>query len=64
MWYVDDTCCIIRKDDVDGLLHHLNNMCPITKFTMGVEEGGSLPFLHVKVTWKEHGKLDITVYHK
>ena len=24
--YVDDTCCILRKGDVDGLLHHLNNM--------------------------------------
>ena len=42
---MDDTCCILRKGDVDGLLHHLNNICPTIKLTMEVEEGGSLPFL-------------------
>ena len=62
--YVDDTCCILKKGDVDGLLHHLNNICPTMKFTMGVEEGESLPFLDTRVTRKEDGKLDITVYCK
>ena len=60
--YVDDTCCILRKGDVDGLLHHLNSIHP-TIFTMEVEEGGggspSFP-----ITRKEDGKLDITVYRK
>ena len=27
-WYVDDTCCILRKGDVEGLLHHLNSIHP------------------------------------
>ena len=56
--YVDDTCCILRKGDVDGLLHHLNGIHPPIKFTMEVEEGGSLPFLDARVTRKED---DITV---
>ena len=58
---MDDTCCILRKGDVDGLLHHLNNIRPTMKFTMEVEEGGSLPFLDTRVTREEDGKLDITV---
>ena len=62
--YVDDTCCILRKGDVEGLLHHLNSIRPTIRFTMEVEEGGSLPFLDTKLTRKEDGKLDITVYRK
>ena len=42
----------------------LNSIRPTIKFTMEVEEGGSLPFLDTRVTRKEDGKLDITVYHK
>ena len=53
--YVDDKCYILRKGDVDGLLHHLH---PTIKFTMELEEGMSLPFLDTKVTTrKEDGKL-------
>ena len=61
---VDDMCGILRKGDVDGLQHHLDSICPTIKFTMEVEEGGSLPFLDMRVTRKEDGKLDITVYRK
>ena len=56
--YVDDTCCILRKGDMDRFLHHLNSICPTIKFTME-EEGGSLPFLDMRVTRKEDGKLEI-----
>ena len=31
--YVDDTCCILRKGDVDGL----NSIRPTIKFTMELE---------------------------
>ena len=58
----DDTCCILKKSDVDVLPHHLNNICPTINFTKEVEEGGSLPFLDTRVTRKEDGKLDITLY--
>ena len=44
---MDDMCCILRKGDVDGLLHSLH---PIIKFIMEMEEGGSLPFLDAKIT--------------
>ena len=40
--YVDDKCYILRKDNMDGLLHHLH---PTIKFTMELEKGVSLPFL-------------------
>ena len=39
--YVDDTCCILRTCDVDGLLNHLNSIRPTIKFTMELEEDGS-----------------------
>ena len=55
--YVDDTCCILMKSDVDGLLHHLNSIGPTIKFTMEVEDD-------TRVTRKEDGTLDITVYCK
>ena len=62
--YVDDTCCILRKGDVDGLLNHLNSTRPTIKFIMELEEEGSLPFLDTRVTRLANGKLDITVYRK
>lgn len=62
--YVDDTCCILRTSDVDGLLDHLNNIRPTIKFTMELEGAGSLPFLDTKVTRVANGKLDITVFRK
>ena len=63
-WYVDDTCCILRKVDVDGLLHHLNSIRSTIKFIMEMEEGGSLPFLDTRIMRKADGKLHITVYCK
>ena len=51
--YVDDACCIMKKDAVDGLLHHLNGVRPTIKFTMELEKDGSLPFLDANLTRKE-----------
>ena len=59
---MDDTCCILRKGDIDGLLTHLNSILPTIKFTMEVEEGGSLAFLDARLQRREDGRLDITVY--
>ena len=44
--------------------NHLNSIHPSIKFTMELEEGGSIPFLDTRVTRKVEGKLDITVYRK
>ena len=56
-WYMDDTCCIPKKGDADRLLHLLNSIRLTIKFTMEVGLSPS------RVTRKEDGKLDITVYH-
>ena len=61
---MNDTCCILRKGHVDGLLNHLNSIRPTIKFTMELEEEESLPFLDTRVTRLANGKLDITVYRK
>ena len=55
---------MLRTNDVDELLSHLNSIRPTIKFTMELEEGGSLPFLDTRVTRVANGKLDITVYRK
>ena len=56
---MDDTCCILKTSDADGLLDHLNGIRPTIKFTMELEKEGSLPFLDTKVTRLADGKLDI-----
>ena len=53
----------MKKGDVDGFLNHLNSICPSIKFTMELEEDGSIPFLDTRVTRKVEGNCDITVYH-
>ena len=50
--------------DVDGILNYLNSLRPTIKFTMELEEGGSLPFLDTRLSRLTNGKLDITVYCK
>ena len=59
--YVDDAFSVMKKGHVDGLLNHLNIIRPSIKFTMELEEDGSIPFLDTRVTRKVEGKLDITV---
>ena len=49
---------------MDGLLNHLYSIRPTIKFTMELEEEGSLPFLDTRVTRLANGELDITVYRK
>ena len=51
--YVDDTCCIMEKDEVEPLLNHLNSVRTTIKFTMELERDGSLPFLDTKLTRRE-----------
>lgn len=62
--YVDDTFCILNKNDVDTFLKHLNSVHPKINFTMEVEENNSLAFLDVKVIRKPDGTIGHTVYRK
>ena len=62
--YVDDTCCIMKRDAVEALLHHLNEVRPTIKFTMEREKDGSLPFLDTNLTRREDGTLNVTVFRK
>ena len=61
---MDDTCCIPKTGDVDWLLSHLYSLRPTIKFTIELEEEGSLPFLDTRVTRLTNRKLDITVYRE
>ena len=48
----------------EPLLDHLNGVCPTIKFTMELKRDGSLPFLDTKLTRREGGALDVTVFRK
>ena len=54
----------MRKDEVEPLLYHLNDVRPTIKFTMELEKDDMLPFLDTKLTQTEDGALDIAVYRK
>ena len=62
--YVDDTCCIVKKGTVEGLLSHLNSVRPSIRFTVEEEREGSLPFLDTLLQRRDDGSLDVTVYRK
>ena len=58
--YVDDVVCITKKDQVDILFNHVNNMDDHIKFTMNNE--GSVPFLDIKYTQNPNHTMHTTAY--
>ena len=62
--YIDDTCCIMKKGTVEGLLDHLTSVRPSIRLTVEVEKDGGLPFLNTRLQRREDGGLDVTVYRK
>ena len=48
--YVDDTFCIMKRDEVDVFFQHLNSIRPSIQFTVELEDRGTLPFLDCKLT--------------
>ena len=49
--FVDDTFTIIKKNNRDSFLQHLNSIHPNIKFTCKeVREDGSMPFLDILIT--------------
>ena len=61
--YVDDTFRILTKDSTEELLHHLNGVRSIIKFTLEEEEDGKIPFLDTLLR-REDGRLDVSVCRK
>ena len=53
--YVDDTCCIVKKDATEGLLDHLNSVRPSIQLTVEVEKDGMLLFLDTLLRRREDG---------
>ena len=48
--YVDDTFCVMEKRHTQAFLDHLNSVRSTIKFTMELENDGSLPFLDTLLT--------------
>ena len=69
--YVDDTCCILKKDHTNDFHTHLNSICSHIQFTIEKEHKFSLPFLDVLVKRNSrngsittHSLLSTTIYRK
>jgi hypothetical protein len=63
--YVDDTFVIVKdKDCVEELKLFLNEQHKNIKFTVEVENNGSIPFLDTRVKRRHDLKLSTTLYHK
>ena len=67
MWrrYVDDTCTIIKEENRNIFLQHLNSIHPNIKFTCEeMKEDGSMPFLDILIIPIEHVSLKTSVFRK
>ena len=63
--FVDDTFTIIKKNNRDSFLQHLNSLHPNIKFTCEeVREDGSMSFLDILITPEEDGSLKTSVFRK
>ena len=63
--YVDDTCTIIKEENRNIFLQHLNSIHPNIKFTCEeMKEDGSMPFLDILIIPTEHGSLKTSVFRK
>ena len=62
---VDDTFTIIKKNNKDSFLEHLNSINPKIQFTCEeIREDGSIPFLDILVTPEDDGSLKTSVFRK
>ena len=63
--FVDDTFTIIKKEDRNSFLQHLNSIHQNIKFTCEeVRDDGSMPFLDILITPTEDGSLSTSVFRK
>ena len=62
--YVDDTFPVLPRGQIQQFHDHLNSIEPTIKFTIEMEQEGSLPFLDTRVTRNGDGSLTTTVFRK
>jgi hypothetical protein len=64
--FVDDTNVLWPhgKEELQNFFQHLNNISEEIKFTMELEENGSIPFLDILINRKSDGNLGHVVYRK
>ena len=61
--FVDDTFTIIKKEDRNSFLQHVNSIHQNIKFTCeDIRDDGSMPFLDSLITHKEDGSLSTSVF--
>ena len=61
--YLYDVNCITKKDQLDILFNHINNMDDHIKITMECPDNqGSIPFLDTKCTLNSNHTINTTVY--
>ena len=62
--YVDDTFCIIKREDIKKFHDHINSLETKIKFTIEEEENRQLPFLDTLLKRNEDGSISVKVYRK
>lgn len=62
--YVDDTCCIIKKDKVALVLEKLNKVHPNIEFTYEIEKDNHLPFLDLLIKRNTDNTISFGIFHK
>ena len=62
--YVDNTFTILKQNDVEHFLEHLNTQQPTIRFTMETEKDNTIPFLDTLVIKDSEGRLTTTVYNR
>ena len=62
--YMDNTFTVIPRGKVQQFHDHLNSIEPTIKFTIGMEQEGSLTFLDTRVTSNSDTSLTTTVFRK
>ena len=62
--YVDDTCTVLKKEEVDRFHEHLNGVNAHIQFTAEIEENKSLPFLDILLLRQEDGSIKTSVFRK
>jgi hypothetical protein len=61
--YVDDVIAVVKTGEETNILNELNKRHEAIKFTLEVEEAGSLPFLDLRLI-RENGKISFDIYRK